>query len=258
MPGFALRPSEYNRGSTRDEAAFEVLIWRHGPMVWNVCQRLLHHQHDIEDAFQATFLAFVREAGSIRERTSLGGWLYRVAYRVALKAKSRAARHARHETHGVELLPAKPAQPETFWRDLRPVLDEEVNRLPLKYRLPLVLCYLEGKTTDEAAQELGCPRGTVATRLAWARERLRRRLTRRGLAISTGVMATSLSQNAASATLPAALVNATVQSGLLFMAGNTAAGTISAPVVALAEGVLKAMTISKLKVAAAMLPGAAR
>jgi RNA polymerase sigma factor (sigma-70 family) len=239
--------------SQRDEAAFEVLVWRHGPMVWNVCQRLLHHPHDTEDAFQATFLAFVRKAGSIRERTSLSSWLYKVAYRVALKAKARAARHARRETQGVELLPAKPVQPETVWRDLRPVLDDEVNRLPLKYRLPLVLCYLEGKTTDEAAQELGCPRGTVATRLAWARERLRRRLTRRGLAVSAGVLATSLSQNAASATLPAALVTATVRSGLLFMAGNAAAGVLSAEVVALAEGVLKAMAISKLKVAAAML-----
>src|SRR5207244_12309602 len=103
--------------SQRDEAAFEVLVWRHGPMVWNVCQRMLHHRHDVEDAFQATFLAFVREADSIRERSSLSGWLYRVAYRVALKAKAKAARHARHETQGVEMLPAKSAQPESFWRD---------------------------------------------------------------------------------------------------------------------------------------------
>src|SRR6266851_4333308 len=194
--------------SQLDQAAFEVLIWRHGPMVWNVCQRLLHHQHDAEDAFQATFLAFVRKAGSIRRPNSLGSWLYKVAYRVALRARVKAAQQARHETHDVDMLPARAAQSESG-HNLGPVLDDEVNRLPLKYRLPFVLCYLEGKTTDEASQELGCPRGTVATRLAWARERLRRRLTRRGLAVSAGVLATSLAQNAASATMPAALVVAT-------------------------------------------------
>src|SRR5437879_799712 len=133
----------------RDEAAFEVLVWRHGPMVWNVCRRLLHHEHDAEDAFQATFLAFVREADGIRERASLSSWLYKVAYRIALKARARAIQQARHETNKIELLPAKVAQPESFWTDVRPVLDDEVNRLPLKYRLPFVLCYLEGKTTDE-------------------------------------------------------------------------------------------------------------
>src|SRR5947208_16039345 len=125
--------------SQRDEAAFEVLVWRHGPMVWNVCQRVLHHQHDAEDAFQATFLAFMRKASTIRQHTSLSSWLYKVAYRVALKAKARMDQRARHETYEVEMLPAKPAPSENLWQDLRPVLDEELNRLPLKYRLPFVL-----------------------------------------------------------------------------------------------------------------------
>jgi RNA polymerase sigma factor (sigma-70 family) len=237
----------------RDEAAFEVLVWRHGPMVWNVCQRVLHHAHDAEDAFQATFLAFVRRASSIRRRTSLSSWLYKVAYRVALKARARAAQQARQETNGVDMLPAKPAPPESLWHDLRQVLDEEVNRLPKKYRLPVVLCYLEGKTTDEAAQELGCPRGTIATRLAWARARLRRRLTRRGLTVSAGLLTTALSQGAASATLPAALVHVTVQNQLLWMAGNGAAAVIAPPIAALADGILKATTVTNVKVAAMLL-----
>jgi RNA polymerase sigma factor (sigma-70 family) len=152
---------------TRDEAAFEVLIWRHGPMVWNVCRCLLHHPHDAEDAFQATFLAFVRKAGSIREPGSLASWLYKVAYRIALRVRGKTAYRAQHESHEVEMLPAEPASSQDIWQSLGPVLDEELSRLPTKYRLPLVLCYLEGKTTDEVAQELGWPRGTVATRLAW-------------------------------------------------------------------------------------------
>jgi RNA polymerase sigma factor (sigma-70 family) len=234
----------------RDEAAFEVLVWRHGPMVWNVCQRLLHHTQDTEDAFQATFLAFVREAHRIRERTSLSSWLYKVAYRVALKAKARAAQKARRETQGVEMLETPP---EDSWQEIRPVLDEEVNRLPLKYRLPFVLCYLQGKTTDEAAQELGCARGTIATRLAWARERLRKRLTQRGLALSTGALATLLSQKGASATLPAVLVHSTVRSALSFMGANMATGASTASSAALAQAVLQAMTVTKMKLTTMVL-----
>jgi RNA polymerase sigma factor (sigma-70 family) len=189
--------------SQHDEVAFEVLVWRHGAMVWNVCRRLLRSTQDAEDAFQASFLALLRAARSIRAGTAIGGWLYKVAYRVALKAKARAANRARRETPGVDLLFAEPTEPDLLWRDLRPVLDEEINRLRSQYRLPLVLCYLEGKTTTEAAQLLGCPRGTVATRLAWARQRLRARLTRRGLTLSsTAVLATLLSEHALSASLP--------------------------------------------------------
>jgi RNA polymerase sigma factor (sigma-70 family) len=157
---------------SRDEAAFEVLVWRHGTMVLNVCRRILACEQDIEDAFQATFLALVREARSISQANAVAGWLYKVAYRVALRIKARLERLPASVGGGIDLLAAGAAD-DAGWHDLRPVLDEEVNRLPEKYRLPVILCYLEGKTNEEAAQQLHCPRGTIATRLAWARGRLR-------------------------------------------------------------------------------------
>src|SRR5262249_31028688 len=168
---------------SRDEAAFEVLVWRHGPLVWGLCRRLLRQESDAEDAFQATFLTLVRKAGSIGKGGSVASWLYKVAYRVALHARARAARGAGRE----QAAPAEPAAgpaEDPVWRDLRPVLDEEIGRLPEKYRVPVLLCYLEGRTVDEAAEQLGWPRGTVATRLTRARERLRGRLVHRGVALS--------------------------------------------------------------------------
>ena len=143
----------------REEAAFEALVWRHGGMVFNVCRRMVRHEQDAEDAFQATFLALVREGKRISRRESTGSWLFKVAYRIARKVRARAARHA-----AVALADHDPPAPsdieEPIWRDVRPVLDEEVDRLPAKYRQPVVLCYLEGKTNEQAAVELGCPKGT--------------------------------------------------------------------------------------------------
>src|SRR5262245_42697302 len=157
-----------------DQAAFEVLVWRYGPLVLGVCRRLLR-DGDAEDAFQATFLALVRKAASIGRRERVGSWLYKVAYRVAL----RAARTVRTAPPLPEV-PVAGGEAEVMWRDLRAVLDEEVNRLPEKYRTAFVLCHLQGLTNAEAARALGCPLGTVLSRLSWARERLRQRLTRRG------------------------------------------------------------------------------
>src|SRR6516165_10199472 len=151
--------------SQRDEAAFELLLWRHGTMVLNVCRRVLDHQHDAEDAFQATFLAFVRKARSIVRREAVAGWLYRVAFRVAVEARNKAHKRRRLEITVPDELALEPAQ-EADWHELRPVLDEELNRLPERLRLPLVLCYLEGKTNEEAARQLGCPPGTIFSRLA--------------------------------------------------------------------------------------------
>src|SRR5262249_33461269 len=153
----------------RDEAAFELVVWRHGPMVLGVCRRLLRHAQDAEDAFQAPFLRPVRKAGSIAKGESLASWLYKVAYRVALRARAAAAKRRTQEIKSQDLLPAEPAQ-DLIWRDLRPVLDEEVNRLPARFRRPFVLCYLEGKTNEQAARELGCPLGTVVSRLARGRQ----------------------------------------------------------------------------------------
>src|SRR5262249_4735029 len=153
-----------------------------GLLVLNVCRRVLRDEDDAEDAFQATFLVLARRARSIRRGESLGSWLYKVAYRAALAA--RAARKRAGRRTPLADLPAPEPADDPVGRAPRPVLDEEVSRLPDKYRAPFVLCYLEGKTTDEAAEPLGCPRGTVGTRLAWARERLRSRLARRGVALS--------------------------------------------------------------------------
>src|SRR5262245_43446019 len=230
----------------RDETAFAALVRRHGPTVLGVCRRVLRHEHDAEDAFQATFLALVRKARSIARRGSVGGWLYRVAYRAALAARARAAKRAAREEPW-QALPAA-ASTDPVWRDLRPVLDEEVNRLPEKYRVPFVLCYLAGQTTDEAARHLGWPRGTVGTRLAWARDRLRARLTRRGVALSAPLWAAVLAHQAAAA-VPAALAAVTVRAAL----GKAAAGVLSASVAALADAALKTLAAAKLKVAAVVL-----
>jgi RNA polymerase sigma factor (sigma-70 family) len=230
---------------SRDEAAFEVLVWRHGPMIWGLCRRLLRQDSDAEDAFQATFLTLLRKAASISKRASVASWLYKVAYRVALAARARAAKRASQEQAVVTESMAAVEQ-DPVWRDLRPVLDEEVNRLPEKYRVPFLLCYLEGKTLDEAAEQLGCPRGTVGTRLARARERLRGRLTRRGVTLSVGALSLVLTERLALAALPSPLVVLTLR-GASATASGKATPVVSASILALVEGVVRTMFVSKLK-----------
>jgi RNA polymerase sigma factor (sigma-70 family) len=225
----------------QEEAAFEGLLRRHGPMVWGVCRRLLRDTPDAEDAFQATFLVLVRKAGSIRRPALLGNWLYGVAYRTALKARAEAGKR-REPGKEVGDIPARDAALDAVWADLRPVLDEEVRRLPPKYLAPFVLCYLEGKTNEEAARLLGCPKGTIVSRLARARERLRARLTRRGLTLSAAALALLLTEKVAAAAVPEALLS--------FV---TTAGASSQKVTALAKEVLKAMSMTRLKSTAAFL-----
>lgn len=228
-----------------DEAAFEALVRRLGPMVLGVCRRVLCDAHDAEDAFQATFLVLVRKAGSLRNRDALGPWLYGVAYRTALN--SRAARSFRRERQREVLdVVANDSMPEFVWDDLRPVLDEEVNRLPEKYRTPFVLYHLQGLGYEEIERRLGSPRGTVATRLARARTRLQNALSRRGVSMPAGALATLLAGNAAQA-LPAALVSATVKAASAFALAPVVGGAVTASVAALAKGVLKAMTLAKVK-----------
>jgi RND family efflux transporter MFP subunit len=230
----------------RDQAAFELLLWRHGPMVLGVCRRLLPTAQDAEDAFQAVWLTFVRKAGSIARGGALGGWLHRVACRVALRARSGLARRARREHNGVDQLgiTRESAAPN----DLAAILDEEVNRLPARQRLVFVLCCLEGKTGEEAARQLGCARGTVSSRLTRAREQLRRRLTRRGL-----VPAVALGAAVAEEAVSAPLIQSTLKACFLFSASKSAGGELSAQAVTLAEGVLRAMFLSKLKIVAVLL-----
>jgi RNA polymerase sigma factor (sigma-70 family) len=234
----------------RDEASFEVLVWRHGTMVLRLCQRILHDSHEAEDAFQATFLVFASKAHTIGKRESVGSWLHKVAYRIALRVRARAVKRGAPVESAGEI-PAPESAHELLWRDLRPILDEEIDRLPEKYRAPVVLCYLQGHTNEEAAEQLGCPKGTIQSRLARGRERLQARLTRRGVALSAGSLAMILSPKATA--VPAGLVSSTVAAALSFAAGKGVVGLVSASVAALTEGVLHAMFLTKLKITAAAL-----
>jgi RNA polymerase sigma factor (sigma-70 family) len=224
----------------RDEAAFELLLRRHGPMVLGVCRRVLHNLHDAEDALQATFLVLVRRASSLRSPGMIGNWLYGVAYRTALHAREAAARRRAKEAEVV----ARTEPPDDTWIELRAVLDQELQRLPKKYRAIVALCDLEGRTRKEVARHLGWPEGTVASRLARGRVLLAKRLNRHGIAI-TGATLAALSQNAS---LSASLLVSTVKAARLVAAGHAAAtGIVSVKAVSLMEGVLKAMLITKLK-----------
>jgi RNA polymerase sigma factor (sigma-70 family) len=228
-----------------DSAAFAALVRRHGPTVLGVCRRVLHNAHDAEDAFQATFLVLVRKGRSIAKREALGSWLYGVAYRLALKAQADIVRRRQHERQAANRFEAS-AKHEPTGDDLRPILDEEVNRLPDKYRRPIVLCYFEGKTYQEAARLLGWPAGTTSVRLARARELLRTRLALRGLALSAAALVVGLTEGTASAADVGLLAEATARTALRFAADPTAAG-VSTQVIALTEGMVKAMLLQKVK-----------
>jgi RNA polymerase sigma factor (sigma-70 family) len=226
------------------EVAFEAILRRHGPMVLGVCRRILENRYDAEDAFQATFLVLVRKGDSIAPRGAVGNWLYGVAYRTSMKARAmNAKRRVKERTAAQRVGPVAPA--DLARCDLQTVLDQELNRLPEKYRAPLVLCDLEGKTRSEAACQIGCPDGTVATRLVKARALLAKALTRRGLALSGGGVALVLTQSAAAVPVP--LLSSTIKAACAFAAGPAAAGLVPTKVVALTEGVLKAMSMNKTK-----------
>jgi len=233
-----------------DEAAFAVLVNRHGPMVWGVCRRLLHEQ-DAEDAFQATFLVLARKATSIRSKEMVGNWLYGVAHQTSLQARRTAARRRAKEVQ-VTKMPDIKAVELGLWADIQPLLDEELSRLPDIYRAVIVLCDLEGQTRKEVASHLGVPEGTVAARMARARALLAKRLTRRGVVFAGGSVAAVLSAGSASASAPPALVASTIKSASLLAAGR-AAGVISAKVAALTEGVVKAMFVTKIKIVLAVV-----
>jgi RNA polymerase sigma factor (sigma-70 family) len=237
----------------QDETAFAVLVRRHGPMVLAACRRVLDNGSDAEDAFQATFLVFVRKAGSIAKPELLGNWLYGVAYRTALRVRADASRRRALERQLATRLVPEPS-PENGPNELHEALDEEINRLPAKYRVPVVMCYMEGRTIPEAARKLGCPEGTVGTRLARARQRLRARLVGRGLALSGAALAAVLAPSDLAAAVPPPLADATVRAALVFAAGKAApAGAISPPVASLAQRMLNAMFLARLKVVAAVL-----
>jgi RNA polymerase sigma factor (sigma-70 family) len=232
----------------QDEEAFAALLQRHGPMVWSVCRRVLRHTEDAEDAFQATFLVLLHRAGSIQKRSAVGSWLYGVAYRIAARAREATARRQMRERTIIERSPTDPLMDVTG-SELRELLDEELNRLPEKYRAPFVLCCLEERTKAEVAQQLGWKEGTVSSRLARARDLLRSRLTRRGVALSGGLIAMRLSEETTLAAVPSALGAATQRMAVLVAAGEAA----SPPVTVLAKGMLEAMHLARWKIAAALL-----
>ena len=240
---------------TRDasgELAFGELLYRHGPMVWGVCRQILPQSHDAADAFQATFLVLVRKARSIRADESLGPWLYRVAYRTAHRARTAALRNrSAAADEGVEEIAA--ASDETYTFDVRPLLYEELERLPHKYQAPIVLCHLEGKTHEQAARLLNWPVGTVAGRLSRGRRLLRARLERRGVTVASSFFCAGWLAGSHSVATTA-LADATRTVAAQFLAGQA----ISATVLSLTRGVLTTMIVRKLTTvtAAVLLVGA--
>jgi RNA polymerase sigma factor (sigma-70 family) len=229
------------------EIAFETLVNRHGPMVLRVVKGILRDPHDVEDAFQATFLVLVKKAHTIGEREQLSAWLYGVAHRVALKARGVAARRNRREGGVIDDPPADPA--EGPWLDLRPILHEELNRLPDKYKKPVILCHLQGLTHAEAAQELAWPVGTVSVRLTRARKLLKDRLTRRGLTVTATLWAVGLgAEGVSAAAVSPTLIQSTTKAALAASMGKlVAAGTMSAGAITLTKRTLTMMLMSRLK-----------
>jgi RNA polymerase sigma factor (sigma-70 family) len=230
----------------RDEAAFQALALRHGPMVLGVCRRVLRHEADAEDAFQATFLILVKKAATIVPRSMVGNWLYGVAHNTALKAK--AMNGKRRVKEKLAWRGCAAAMPVAT-RRLHDLLDDELSRLPDKYRVPIVLCDLEGKPIKEAARQLGWPQGTVASRLARARGMLAKRMASHGLAFSGGALAALVTVTTATAAVPVALMESTMRAATCVAAGGTAATATSAAVAVLFERMMRTMMMRHLHTA---------
>jgi RNA polymerase sigma factor (sigma-70 family) len=234
--------------AVRDQAAFELIVWRHGAMVLRVCRGILRDAAAAEDAFQATFLTLACKAAAIARYPAPASWLYRVASHLALKAlTSRVRREKREAARGPGAVPPAAADVAEM-AELAAILHEEVNRLAARYRTPIVLCYLEGKTHEEAARALGWPKGTVSGRLARARDLLKRRLTRRGVVFPAAVLA-ALAGATADAAVTADLVTATSGAAVGFIVDGAATAVASAAASHLAKGVIRTMFMAKLKAA---------
>jgi RNA polymerase sigma factor (sigma-70 family) len=230
--------------------SFEELVTRHGPLVLSVCRRVLRHDQDTEDAFQATFLVLARKAGSIHKRQSLASWLYKVALRIAFRARANRAQRAVREGLLMEE-PASRGHAGEF-ADLG-VVDEEVQRLPEKYRVPILLCYLQGRTNEEAARDLRCPTGTVKIRLMRARELLRKRLAKRGLGFGLALLLAYETQPA-SAAVPATLTADTLAMCLSAAGSQALTGMgISTGVLQLARSWFRQVALAKIKLCCAVL-----
>jgi RNA polymerase sigma factor (sigma-70 family) len=236
------------RGGEPAELAFAALVERHGPLVLRVCQHVLIDPHDAHDAFQATFLVLIRQARSLWVRHSLGPWLHRVAYRVACRLRKSNHRRREHERCAAGMRRAT-VSVDHDWKDVATAIHEEIDRLPERFRRPVVLCDLEGSTHEHAARDLGVPIGTLKSRLTKARTLLRGRLTRRGLAFSTATLAAQAAFSPAHAAMCSSLVDSTVRAAISLVSVKApAAGAIGSSVVLLTEEVLRAMFLSKLRV----------
>jgi RNA polymerase sigma factor (sigma-70 family) len=235
-----------------DEAAFITLLGRHGPMVLAVSRRILAHEHDAEDVYQAVFLLLACQARSIRKHASVGSWLHGVARRLAVRARNQANARTLREGQAAAMRETRSAG-QTAWRELQAILDEELARLPENYRAAVVMCCLEARTQEEAAQQLGCPLGTVRSRLARGRKLLHDRLTRRGLALSAGALATALTAGAARSNVPAALVKTTRQTAVQIAAGQAVSGFVAPSVASLMDGGTRAIAGVRGKLAVALL-----
>jgi RND family efflux transporter MFP subunit len=231
----------------RDEVSFELLMWRHAQLVWNVCRRVLQNGHDAEDAFQVTFLALARQAARIKNRACLAGWLYQVAYRAALAARARRVKR-RESPQDVHELRVMTNGERGLSEEDHDALDQEIHRLPERFQIPVVLCYLEGKSVSETALLLGWPRGTVASRLSRARQRLRARLARRGLEF-TADLPTPTQDGGGSPALTVAIPVLAKQ----ILAGAAADSVLAPQVASLTKEVMKAMFLSKLKTQAILV-----
>jgi RNA polymerase sigma factor (sigma-70 family) len=229
-------------GLRREPTAFEQIVRRHGPMVLGVCRRVLRESADADDAFQATFLVLVLKAASLNRPERLAGWLHQVAHRTSRKLRATRLRRSRNQVELADVPGESPA--DIVWRELRPIFDDELNRLPDKLRLPAVLCFLEGHSKGDAARSLGWPEGTLSGRLQQARERLRLRFAARGLTLSAGTLAVALFEAAGSVAVADSLLASTLQHAAI---GSTA----SAAIRSLADGVTQAMFMTKIKVVAA-------
>jgi RNA polymerase sigma factor (sigma-70 family) len=236
-------------GGDAAEIAFATLVERHGPMVIRTCQGILRDDHEAMDAFQATFLVLVRKGPSLWVRDSLGPWLHRVASRAARRARAGANRRRAME-RGLAEATRRPTEE----RDgLVAAVHEALDRLPDRYRVPIVLCDLEGRTCEEAARHVGCPIGTIGSRLARGRERLRGQLVRRGLARPAGLLSAGHTLNMDAATMPETLVEATIQAAMYLSSGGVRSGKVLTAAATLAESVMTDMLLIKLKAAGALV-----